>query len=175
MEGTMSTATATKKAIKAMKAKPTTYRIEEIGTVTVDTGTITILDPCRIKHFSEQHEDSDPFSPLYPGIGRIEDGKLIPPPMDGLAVQLLDPECPAKVDKPTRLEDYGTTEGNALSLSTGFGDGEYTVVAEIVDYGEHVGERVAAIHIQFVHDEDIDPYREQYQLKEAKKAAKTGN
>jgi len=117
----MSVATA---AMKAIKAKPRTYRVEEIGTVTVDTGTITILDPARIKSLAAQHLDGDPFSPLYPGMGRIEDGKLIPPPMHGLAVQLVDPERPAKVDKPTRLEDYGTTEGNSISLNTGFGDGE---------------------------------------------------
>src|SRR5271163_1277979 len=30
-----------------LEPKPA-YRVEEIGTVTVDTGTIVILDPCRI-------------------------------------------------------------------------------------------------------------------------------
>ena len=35
-------------------------------------------------------------------------------------------------------------------------------MAEIVDYGDLMGERVAAIHIQFVHDEDIEPYRKAY-------------
>ncbi len=78
---------------------------------------------------------------------------------DYLAKQLSVPEMPAKVQKPTRLDDRGRLGGNAMSVSTVSGDGEYEVMAEIVNYGGMFGERVAAIHIQFVADEDLLPYR----------------
>ena len=43
------------------------YRVEEIGTVTVDTGTIVILDPCRIGSIgATQDHDNLIDSPLYP-------------------------------------------------------------------------------------------------------------
>jgi hypothetical protein len=144
------------------------YRVEKLGTVTVDVGTIMILDPCRINSFAKTQNGNEVIdSPLMPHGGFAMDGS------DGKAgkmlgegdnfKQLVDPPTPAKVANPTRLEDYGTTGGNALSLSTGYGDGEYEVIAEIVDFGGMVGERIAAIHMQFISSEDIA---------EAKKLAK---
>jgi len=55
--------------------------------------------------------------------------------------------------------DYGTSGGNALSLRTGLGDDEYSVVAEIVDFGEPFRQRIAAIHIQFLASADIEAAR----------------
>lgn len=138
--------------LSRLEPKPA-YRVEEVGTVTVDTGTIIILDPCRIGRIAATQNDDDLLgSPLYPRnflepANRLDDVNL--------ARQILDPAFPAK-ENPKKLEDYGTTAGNALSLKTGFGDGEYSVVAEIVDFGEPFGERVAAIHIQFLATEDIE-------------------
>ncbi len=129
------------------------YRVEELGTVTVDTGTIMILDPCRIGRLAATQKDGNLVdSPLYP------DDSLKPNRrMDEavLARQILDPEVPRK-ENPKKHEDFGTTAGNALSLRTGLGDGEYSVTAEIVDCGEPLGERIAAIHIQFMATEDIN-------------------
>jgi hypothetical protein len=45
--------------------------------------------------------------------------------------------------------------GNPLSLITGYGDGEYSVIAEIVVFGEPIGQRIAAVHIQFLATEEI--------------------
>ena len=43
------------------------YRVEEIGTVTVDTGSIVILDPCRIGRIAATQDQDDLVgSPLYP-------------------------------------------------------------------------------------------------------------
>jgi hypothetical protein len=129
------------------------YRVEEIGTVTVDTGTIVILDPGRIGRIAAmQDHDNLIGSPLYPDRSikpgdRLDDDKL--------ARQILDPETPGK-ENPKELKDYGTTAGNAISLRTGFGDGEYSVIAEIVNFGEPLGQRIAAIHIQFLADENIE-------------------
>lgn len=134
------------------------YRVEEIGTVTVDTGAIVILDPCRIGRLAAtQDHDNLPFSPLYPDDGLTPNRRV-----DDTVVsrQILDPAVPAK-NNPKELKDYGTTAGNALSLNTGFGDGEYTVIAEIVDFGEPLGQRIAAIHIQFLATEDIDAAKTQ--------------
>jgi hypothetical protein len=134
------------------------YRVEEIGTVTVDTGTIVILDPCRIARIAEkQDHDNLIGSPLYPDRStkpgwRVDDITL--------ARQILAPPTPAK-ENPKKRKDFGTTGGNALSLNTGFGDGEYSVIAEIVDFGEPIGQRIAAIHIQFVATEDIEAAEKQ--------------
>lgn len=140
-----------------LEPKPA-YRVEEIGTVTVDTGTIILLDPCRIGRIAAtQDHDNLLGSPLYPDRSikpgdRLDDDKS--------ARQILDPEVPAK-ENPKELKDYGTTPGNALSLKTGFGDGEYSVIAEIVNFGEPFGQRIAAIHIQFLADEDIEGAKKQ--------------
>ena len=134
------------------------YRVEEIGTVTVDTGTIVILDPCRIGSIAATQDHDDLVrSPLYPDNGlkpgdRLDENKVVR--------QILDPAVPAK-DHPKEFKDYGTTAGNALSLKTGLGDGEYSVIAEIVDFGEPFGQRIAAIHIQFLATEDIDSAKKQ--------------
>jgi hypothetical protein len=49
-----------------LEPKPA-YRVQEIGTVTVDTGTIVILDPCRIESIAAtQDHDNLIGSPLYP-------------------------------------------------------------------------------------------------------------
>jgi hypothetical protein len=139
------------------------YRVEKLGTVTIDTGTLMLLDPCRINALAAT-QDRDGFldSPLYPDDylrpnTRADDSVL--------SKQILDPATPAKVPDPQKLSDYGTTAGNALSLHTGLGDGEYTVTAEIVNYGGLWGERIAAIHIRFVDAADIA---------EAKRAVKAG-
>lgn len=50
--------------------------------------------------------------------------------------------------------------GNAVSLKTGMGDGEYSVTAEIVDFGESIGECIAAIHIRFIGTEDNEVAKE---------------
>ena len=146
--------------LSRLEPKPA-YRVEEIGTVTVDTGTIVILDPCRIGRIAATQDHDDLVSsPLYPdGLkpgDRLYENKL--------ARQILDPAVPAK-DNPVKFKDYGTSAGNALSLNTGLGDGEYSVIAEIVNCGPLLGERIAAIHIQFMADEDIE---------DARKQAKTG-
>lgn len=140
-----------------LEPKPA-YRVEEIGTVTVDTGTIVILDPCRIGSIAAtQDHDNLIGSPLYPDRSikpgqRLDEGKL--------ARQIFDPPVPTK-ENPKEIKDYGTTGGNALSLKTGLGDGEYSVIAEIVDFGEPLGQRIAAIHIQFLATEDIDAAKTQ--------------
>lgn len=140
-----------------LEPKPA-YRVEEIGTVTVDTGTIVILDPCRIARIAAtQDHDNLIGSPLYPKWAiepgdRLDDGKLVR--------QIVDPPVPAK-EIPKKLKDFGTMGGNALSLYTGFGDGDYSVIAEIVDFGEPIGQRIAAIHIQFVATEDIEAAEKQ--------------
>jgi integrase len=131
-----------------LEPKPA-YRVEKIG----DTGTIVILDPCRIGRIAAtQEHDNLPFSPLYPDDAltpnRRVDDKV-------LSRQIWDPPIPGK-ENPKELKDLGTTGGNALSLNTGVGDGEYSVIAEIVDFGEPFGQRIAAIHIQFLATEDID-------------------
>jgi hypothetical protein len=134
------------------------YRVEEIGTVTVDTGTIVILDPCRIARIAEkQDHDNLIGSPLYPDCS-IKPGSRVDDVT--LARQILDPSTPAK-ENPKELKDFGTMGGNVLSLYTGFGDGEYSVIAEIVDFGEPIGQRIAAIHIQFVATEDIEAAEKQ--------------
>lgn len=143
-----------------LEPKPA-YRVEEIGTVTVDTGTIVILDPCRIGSIAAtQDHDNLIGSPLYPDRSmkpgwRVDDVTL--------ARQILDPPIPAK-ENPKKLKDFGTTGGNALSLNTGFGDGEFSVIAEIVDFGEPIGQRIAAIHIQFLATEDIDAAKKQAKI-----------
>jgi hypothetical protein len=140
-----------------LEPKPA-YRVEEIGTVTVDTGTIVILDPCRIGRIAAtQDHDNLIGSPLYPDRSikpgwRVDDVTL--------ARQILDPPSPAK-ENPKKLKDFGTTGGNALSLNTGFGDGEYSVIAEIVDFGEPIGQRIGAIHIQFLATEAIEAAKKQ--------------
>ena len=138
--------------IARLEPKPA-YRVEQIGTVTVDTGTILILDPCRIGRIAATQDDYDLLSsPLYPNEAlqpgdRLDDVKS--------ARQILDPHVPAK-ENPKGPGDYGTSAGHALSLKTGSGDGEYSVIAEIVDFGEPFGQRIASIHIQFLADEDIE-------------------
>ena len=140
-----------------LEPKPA-YRVEKIGTVTVDTGNIVILDPCRIGRIAATQDHDDLIdSPLYPDNGieagqRVDDVKLVR--------QIVDPPVPAK-ENPKEIMDYGKTGGNALSLHTGFGDGEYSVIAEIVDFGEPLGQRIAAIHIQFLATEDIDAAKTQ--------------
>ncbi len=135
------------------------YRVEEIGTVTVDTGTIVILDPCRIGSIgATQDHDNLIGSPLYPDNNLLTPNKRIDETV--LSRQILDPETPGK-ENPKEIKDYGTSAGNALSLKTGFGDGEYSVIAEIVDFGGLVGERIAAIHIQFLATEDIKAAKKQ--------------
>jgi hypothetical protein len=139
-----------------LEPKPA-YRVEEIGTLTVDTGTIVILDPCRIGSIAATQDHDLIDSPLYPKRAiepgdRLDDGKLVR--------QIVDPPVPAK-ENPKELKDYGTTAGNALSLKTGLGDGEYSVIAEIVNFGSLLGERIAAIHIQFLADEDIEAAKKQ--------------
>ena len=134
------------------------YRVEEIGTVTVDTGTILILDPCRIESIAAtQDHDNLIGSPLYPDHS-IKPGCWVDDVT--LARQILDPPTPAK-ENPRKPKDFGTMGGNALSLSTGYGDGEYSVIAEIVDLGEPMGQRIAAIHIQFLSTEDIEAAKKQ--------------
>jgi hypothetical protein len=76
---------------------------------------------------------------------------------------ILDPAIPAKKD-PKEPKDYGTSAGSAISLRTGLGDGEYSVIAEIVDFGEPFGQRIAAIHIQFLATEDIEAAKKQAKL-----------
>jgi hypothetical protein len=120
------------------------YRVEEIGTVTVDSGNIVILDPCRIKRIAA--------NPSIKPVWRAEDVTL--------ARQIIDPPTPAK-ENPKKLEDFGSMGGNAVRLSTGFGDGEYSVTAEIVDFGESIGERIAAIHIRFIGTEDNEAAKKQ--------------
>jgi len=134
------------------------YRVEEIGTVTVDTGTIIILDPARIGDIAAtQNHDNLVSSPLYPD-GSLKPGQRVDE--NPLARQILDPEVPAK-ENPKEIKDYGTSAGNALSLETGLGDGEYSVIAEIVNFGEPLRQRIAAIHIQFLGDEDIEAAKKQ--------------
>jgi hypothetical protein len=146
-----------------LEPKPA-YRVEEIGTVTVDTGKIIILDPCRIGRIAATQDDDDLVSsPLNPDDGlkpgdRLDDNKL--------ARQIVDPPVPAK-ENPKKFKDYGTTGGNALSLHTGLGDGEYSVIAEIVNFGPPLGERIAAIHIQFLATEDIDSAAKKQAIAEA--------
>lgn len=139
------------------------YRVEKIGTVSVDVGTIVILDPCRINSLAATQDPDDMMSsPLMPDIS-VEPGQMLGgngvSGDTNLTKQLLDPEQPPKAANPTRLDECGKTAGNALSLKTGLGDGEYEVLAEIIDYGGIVGQRIAAIHMQFVADEDLVPYR----------------
>jgi hypothetical protein len=139
-----------------LEPKPA-YRVEKIGTITVDTGTIVILDPCRIGRIAAtQDHDNLPFSPLYPDDGltpnRRVDDKV-------LSRQIWDPPIPGK-ENPKELKDLGTTGGHALSLHTGLGDGEYSVIAEIVNCGPLLGDRIAAIHIQFMATEDIERRKE---------------
>jgi hypothetical protein len=71
-----------------LEPKPA-YRVEEIGTVTVDTGTIVILDPCRIGRIAatQDHDNLVRFS-LYPDQrleprDRLDENKLVR--------QILDP------------------------------------------------------------------------------------
>jgi hypothetical protein len=143
-----------------LEPKPA-YRVEEIGTVTVDTGNIVILDPCRIGSIAAtQDHDNLNNSPLYPERAiepgdRLDDGKLVR--------QIVDPPVPAR-ENPKEIKDYGKTGGNALSLRTGFGDGEYSVIAEIVNFPSPIGERIAAIHIEFLATEDIDAARKQVEI-----------
>ena len=135
------------------------YRVEEIGTVTVHTGTIVILDPCRIGSIgATQDHDNLIGSPLYPDNNLLTPNKRIDEAV--LSRQILDPETPGK-ENPKEIKDYGTSAGNALSLKTGFGDGEYSVIAEIVDFGEPLGQRIAAIHIQFLATEDVKAAKKQ--------------
>jgi len=148
------------------------YRVEKIGTVTVDVGTIMILDPCRINALAATQKQDDPGymcdSPLMPvGMGfKMDgsDGKTGKMVENELSKQIIDHPTPDKFDP----KNYGTSGGNALSLSTGFGDGEYEVFAEIVDFGGILGERIASIRMQFIADEDIAEAK-----KLAKKLAKT--
>ncbi len=142
-----------------LQIKPA-YRIEKIGMVTVDVGTIVILDPCRINSFAAIQDANNMMdSPLMPEGKSFKmdgsDGKAGTMLGSEHAKQLFDPPTPAKVANPTRIEEFGTSGGNALSLSTGFGDGEYEVFAEIVDFGGMVGERIASIRMQFIADSDI--------------------
>lgn len=140
-----------------LEPKPA-YRVEEIGTLTVDTGTIVILDPCRIGSIAAtQDHDNLLGSALYPDNALTPNRRLDD---TVLSRQILDPAVPAR-DNPKELKDYGTSGGNALSLKTGFGDGEYSVIAEIVNFGSLLGERIAAIHIQFLATEDIDAAKTQ--------------
>jgi hypothetical protein len=135
------------------------YRVEEIGTVTVDTGTIVILDPCRIGSIgATQDHDNLIGSPLYPDNNLLTPNKRVDETM--LSREILDPATPGR-ENPKELKDYGTSAGNALSLKTGFGDGEYSVIAEIVNFGGLLGERIAAIHIQFLATEDIKAAKKQ--------------
>jgi len=149
--------------LNRLEPKPA-YRVEEIGTITVDTGTIVILDPCRIGRIAATQDHDDLIgSPLYPH-SSIKPGQRVDDVT--LAREIFDPPVPAK-ENPKEIKDYGTTGGNALSLNTGFGDGEYSVLAEIVDFGEPIGQRIAAIHIQFLADEDIEAARKQAEVKAA--------
>ena len=133
-------------------------RVTKIGTVSVDTGTIVILDPCRIGRIAATEDHDDLLgSPLYPENG-IKPGQRMDD--SALARQVVDPPLPAK-ENPKEPKDYGKTGGNALSLHTGFGDGEYSVFAEIVSFPPPIGERIAAIYIQFLADEDIEATRKQ--------------
>ena len=103
------------------------YCVENLGTVSVDTGTIVILDPCHIGRIAATQ---DPYnlvgSPLYPErsieLGRYGD-------KERLVRQIIDPPVPGK-ENPKEIKDFGTTGGNALSIRTGLGDGEYSVIAE---------------------------------------------
>jgi hypothetical protein len=134
------------------------YRVEVLGTVTVDTGTIVILDPCRIESIAAmQDHDNLIGSPLYP-VCSIKPGWRVD--YVTLTRQILDPPTPAK-ENPKKLKDFGTMGGNALSLNTGYGDGEYPVIAEIIDFAEPIGQRIAAIHIQFLATEDIEAAKKQ--------------
>lgn len=143
--------------VTQLETKPA-YRVESLGTVSVDTGTIVILDPCRIGRIAATQ---DPYnivdSPLYPErsieLGCCGDKQR-------LVRQIIDPPVPGK-ENPKEIKDFGTTGGNALSIRTGLGDGEYSVTAEIVDLGSFWGERIAAIHIQFLADEDIEAAKNQ--------------
>src|SRR5580692_3560241 len=70
------------------------YRVEEIGTVTVDTGTLVILDPCRIGRIAATQDHDDLIgSPLYPH-RYIEPGDRLDDTR--LSRQILDPAVPAK-------------------------------------------------------------------------------
>ncbi len=138
-----------------LDSKPA-YRVEELGTVSVDTGTIVILDPCRIGNLAAtQDHDNLLRSPLYPDNAMTPNRRIDDPV---LSRQILDAPVPAK-ENAKELKDYGTSGGNALSVRTGLGNGEYSVVAEIVDFGEPFGQRIAAIHIQFLVSEDIKAAR----------------
>lgn len=140
-----------------LEPKPA-YRVENLGTVSVDTATIVILDPCRIGRIAATQDHDDVIgSPLYPDYS-IKPGSRVDDVT--LARQILDPPTPAK-ENPKKLKEFGTTGGNALSLNTGFGDGEYSVIAEIVYFGEPIGQRIASIHIQFLATEDIEAAKNQ--------------
>jgi hypothetical protein len=142
------------------------YRVKKIGTVTVDTGAVVILDPCRIGSVAATQDHDDLIgSPLYPE-SSIEPGQRVDDVT--LSRQIFDPPVPAK-ENPKEIKDFGTHGGNAISLETGLGDGEYSVIAEIVNCGPLLGDRIAAIHIQFMASEDIDAAKRQT-IDEAKKS-----
>jgi hypothetical protein len=154
----MSNKNQTKKQTK----KVPVYEMVKLGTVSVDVGTIIIADPCRINRIAATQNPDDVFgmvdSPLMPRGTRIntETGEGT---VDELARELIDPEIPPTVPKPTKLEEMGHSEGKFITLSTGFGDGHYDVLAEVINYGGIMGKRIAAIHMRFVADEDLIPYR----------------
>jgi hypothetical protein len=147
---------------KKQTKKVPVYEIVKLGTVSVDVGTIIIADPCRINCIAATQNPDDVFgmvdSPLMPRGTRIntETGEGT---VDELARELIDPEIPSTVPNPTRLEEMGHSAGKFVTLNTGFGDGHYDVLAEVINYGGIIGRRIAAIHMQFVADEDLHPYR----------------
>lgn len=142
----------------AKTKKVPVYQFKKIGTVSVDVGTILIADPCRINSIAAtQNPDDMVDSPLMPR-GTSFDTKTGECTVEELGREIVDPATPAKPN-PTKLQDFGTSEGTFVTLNTGLGDGHYDVYAEVVNYGGWIGERVAAIHMQFVADEDLVPYR----------------
>ena len=155
---------AKKAAAKKTKKVPV-YQYKKIGTVSVDVGTILIADPCRVNSIAATqtldaggHPDMVDSSLMPRGTcfnTRTGEGTV-----EELAREIVDPATPNRVPNPTRLEDYGTFEGTFVTLKTGFGDGYYDVYAETVNFGDGPlgGERIAAIHMQFVADEDLVPY-----------------
>jgi hypothetical protein len=158
-----STATPTKKKTKRVPV----YEVVKLGTVSVDVGTIIIADPCRINRIAATQPpwaDDDPTrpdmvnSPLMPR-GTSFNTKTGEGTVEELAREIIDPAVPSKVPKPTKLSEFGTSEGKFVTLDTGFGDGYFDVMAEVVNYGGMMGKRIAAIHMLFVNAEDIEPYR----------------
>ena len=144
-------------AVKTKKVP--VYECRKVGTVSVDVGTIIIADPCRINSIAAtQNPDDMVNSPLLPR-GTHFNLKTGEGTLDEIARELVDPATPPKVPNPTALKDFGTSEGTFVTLNTGLGDGNYDVYAEIVNYGGVIGKRVAAIHMIFVNDEDLLPYR----------------